>query len=406
MGNRQVQDPIEDLLNAMVALESSATGFATDVRALAAEEGRLASATRFRGALRSGLLGSIAAFNRAAGARTHDVELSLTRERITRLIGDWSFEPFRFETDQVSITARAVGRPSVRFARADQGIPVEDALELEVPLEVATTAADARRLRLRFTLQPKLGSSPRVKFVQITAPRFVDQSGGIVDPLADLPIADRRRLRDDIQRELTARLEAFEFSLPQINIGQRAITPTPHTFFISRDLVLLDRHLQKRRAASTFAPPVPNGFDQQVRVKREHVQGDIQQSINAMGAAVTAIEFRPNHIFLTARKTESGGVLWATVTVTVDMDYRVTVAERSPARLYANANWLEWRRNIKAERCWPFCGKAIREAKKQSDPEIERAKHQSFPFADLSATATRAGAAIDRHGMVIFTRAR
>lgn len=349
--------------------------------------------------------GSLALLNRSIAARTQDVEVSTTEGYASSLFKGVALSPIEFEESGIEVSVRPTGSPRLVWSGAESALP--DGCFVNVPLQVTVSGRPPRPLLMRipvgFVTEP--GSS-RLGVHQTAPVRFHDPQDGYrrIDPIADIPTAGRRRLRNQIMGAVEQDLLRFSTPLPSVSIGAVAISIRPHTYLIGRDLNLVVRTRPRRRTKLPLSPPIPSGYDRQIRLKEEHVLPRVRAAVEAQGGTVTALDSRAGHIHLSVRKTRTEEVLWIDVDVTVDIDYAVTIQEDVGGVLLLKANWKRYQYRIDAKKCWPICGKVMKKAQALTLSEIRKVLHLSFPFADLRPDVVRARGSVEAFGIRISTR--
>lgn len=350
------------------------------------------------------LYASFQDFSRTASPFTNDLEVVIDSDRLTSLLGSIQFEPIVIQEGERVVVATPLSPPTLNWSnlRAEPPLPDCIALDMTWRIESDRTQPITLIVRIFFVLEVR-GDRNTLKLVLSNAPRFYDESYQKTRPLRMVPMlgGQRSQIRKKLFAKIREQVGAIEHQLSNIDVGERELQFTPHCYTIDRDLILIDRHLGKRRNKYDLARPLLWRANQGVRLKSDHVIPEIVQRVRQQDVNVEAVEFRNGYIYLRVHKNHVERPCHMKVTVDAWIEYQLHIRNDLPFDLFVDAYATSIRTRIKIERCWPICGKVMRKAKEKARQELAKYYHLIFPFADFSGEAFWVRARTTSYGLTM-----
>ncbi len=208
----------------------------------------------------------------------------------------------------------------------------------------------------------------------VRSPSFLDLNLNEVNPFKSLPIVERFEILEETHNTFKEFIGKLNFEIPPYQIDDQEVPFAAKEFLLDNSLMIYSRGLTRNRTRYILdLKRNSNNYDFVAGIRKEHINAIISKIVQARDASLINIKFLHGKIEIESygSKSESfwhisvKGKVWMGHNIYLSIDY---------GSLKYTASWSFWRYKIKAELCWPICGKVINEAEKEITKAINSRK--------------------------------
>jgi len=208
----------------------------------------------------------------------------------------------------------------------------------------------------------------------VRSPSFLDTNHTEVNPFKSLPIAERFEILKETNNTLNEFIEKFNFEIPPNQIDGQNVTFSAKEFLLDNSLMIYSRGLIRNRTRYFLnLNRNNNNYDFVAGIRKEHIDPIISKIVKAKDASLINIKFHYGKIEIESYGSKSESFWHISVKGKVWMGHNIYLSIDFGSLKYI-ASWSFWRYKIKAELCWPICGKVIGAAEKEVTKAINSRK--------------------------------
>ncbi len=337
--------------------------------------------------------------------RTHDVQLHLTPARLSDIMSDRQIDPIFVNMGPISATLKQAGSMTIDWLSS--GKLTELTIRLPLRISIQHQSEQARILSVPTILAVDRQSNSAS--LRLTGePEFLDpNTNEVTDFLGSIPSKDRSRARIQLRSSVRAALLSFKINFESygLELFGHAFRPS---FCLTSSALLICGH-----ARASLHAPIPltenisrQAYGQAITFRTDLIRAEMTKRIRKYDARLLEMTLQSGRIHTKSFRSRSESHCHITVKGRAWISHDIFIREDRPGELFASAHWRSYSWKIKAKRCWPVCGRVLREAEKVMETEIDKVKFLTFPFADLRHIARRSYARIHTHGVTILMKAR
>lgn len=339
------------------------------------------------------------AVNIELSTRVNDIELGITIPGIRKYLKETKLRPIDIERDGVNITINPNGLQAILF------LPIEGtrtAYNTEIRQNLTISISGQQpyivEMRLRTTLMFRPDNT--IETILLNHPRFL-KGQQEYDPYQRLPVKMQQDARSEVLENIQKELQGNPISLEDMDFGATSIKINPVTSYIQGGtLGITSKYAAKRRYKRNLVGFISDRYDQRVSISKAIIREQITKIVSDNGGVLTDIEFRNGYLDIGTYTRVRKEILHITVITKVWIRYRINIFTRSNYLRYT-ADWLQYRYNIEAKRCWPVCNKVISKAEKITLRTINNSLKLTGNMGALHQIASRSTSRINKSGLYI-----
>lgn len=342
---------------------------------------------------------AVSSLEKEVGGFINDVDYSANSTAVNWLFRSMRIEPIHLIANRVVVNIRQSGRLKIQFKGA-----ANYNYTLEVPLKIDVSQFNSRSVKMIISLSFDAPGDGTIVPKMVLAPRFIE-NGELVDIYQSIPVAKQQYFRQVVLNKMNHALVDAANSLEPINLGSLTIEPKPILVVYEGYLLrIISREKGSRRNKEPLVQQFTFFRDETVRLRKHLVEPMIRQRIGTL-AAVTGVSWEFNgawgYINVSTERNDRKIILHIDVKTKVQMRHAITFNTDNSNVVSLNAQNYYWKYNIKANRCWPICGKIMRKAKKAVMDGINDAQNLTQTIGVVSYRLSDVLIESDGYGLVL-----
>jgi len=202
----------------------------------------------------------------------------------------------------------------------------------------------------------------RIKTTAVKGLVYLNDQLREIDPFKMLPITERSEVKNEANKKFSETVEKINISIPANNLNGQQLSFVPASFLFEDAVYIFSRTQQRGKIRYPLVLHQPFlGYQMLMAIRKEHIIPILASIVSARGATMLSATFYHGRIELDSYGSKSDSFLHISVKGKVWMGHRITLTT-SLGELRYQASWSYWKYSIKANLCWPVCGKVIDEA--------------------------------------------